>query len=98
MSGMMGGYWPGNMMGSIWGPVAWFMAAYWLISIMFILWALVSIAGSKKDAGYKLIWAGIAVFLGLIGVLVYYLAEKTQKTEKAGHVKESNERKRDRRR
>jgi hypothetical protein len=75
----------GNMMGPFWmwgwgfGWMMGFMMLYWLISLVFIVWALVRIASSKRDAGYKLIWAGIVIFLGIIGALVYYLLEADRK-------------------
>jgi uncharacterized membrane protein len=88
MAGMIADYWnwPGGMMGGwyggAWPQFMWFMAVYWLISIVFMIWALIKIAGSKKDAGYKLIWAGVVVFLGILGVLIYYLIENMHETGK----------------
>ena len=73
MIGMFHMLWYGG-----YGVMPWFMA-FWLVSLVFIVWSLVDIAGTKKDTGYKLIWAAIVVFLGLIGVLLYYLFEKRER-------------------
>ena len=58
------------------GPWMYAMAAYWIASAVAVLWALIDLSHARKDAGYKLIWAAITVVLGLIGVLLYYAAEK----------------------
>ena len=73
--------WPW-MMGGLWaGPWVWLATVYAVVSAVAVLWALIDLSHAKKDAGYKLIWAAIAFVLGPIGVLLYYLVEKT-KTEK----------------
>ena len=54
----------------------------WLISLVFIIWAWIDIARQDKDTGWKLIWAMLMLFLGLIGVLLYYMVEKSQRKEK----------------
>lgn len=53
-----------------------FLAILMLINIVAILWALIDIARSKGDTGYKLIWAFICVIFGIIGAIIYYFAEK----------------------
>jgi hypothetical protein len=63
------------MMGFGWWFGPWMMA-YWITSIVAIIWALADISRQKKDAGYKVIWAGICVFLGILGVLIYWILEK----------------------
>jgi Na+-driven multidrug efflux pump len=67
-------------------PWMWLFGLFWLISLVFIIWALIDIARADKDTGYKIIWAAIAIFLGLIGVFLYYLLEK------GSHSKESQKR------
>ena len=67
------------MMGFYWFPAMRLMMLYWLVSIVFTVWALIRIAGSRKDAGYKIIWAAIVVFLGLLGVLLYYVLEMKER-------------------
>ena len=94
MAGMMGpwwfGNWTGGFMGGMWFPVMWMLAIFWLISIIFIVWALIKIAGSNRDVGYKLIWAAIVVFLGLVGVLAYYLVERPEKEMGRQNANKSN--------
>jgi hypothetical protein len=57
------------------GMMLW-MSVYWIASIAAILWALIDLSHTKKDSGYKIIWAFICIFLGLLGVLIYYISEK----------------------
>ena len=53
-----------------------FLGILMLINIVVILWALIDIARSKGDTGYKLIWAFICVIFGIIGAIIYYFVEK----------------------
>jgi hypothetical protein len=69
--------WPGGMMSWMGGYGA-LMAAYWIASLIAVLWALIDISHSKKDGGYKLIWAFVCIVLGLIGVLIYHISEKNK--------------------
>ena len=78
---MMGMYLPWGMG---YGWMGWMMAGislYWVVSLVFILWSLIHIARSRQDAGYKVIWAGIVVILGLIGVLIYYVVEAAREKD-----------------
>ena len=86
------GNWYGGMMGYAWLPLMGLFAVFWLISLVFIVWALIKIAQSRNDAGYKLIWAAIVIFLGLIGVIIYYLVERTGWDERRGRRTERSER------
>ncbi len=52
-----------------------FMALAFVVNLVAAVWALVTIASSRKDAGYKLIWAVLVLILGIIGALLYYLLE-----------------------
>ena len=52
--------------------ILFFLVLVWFIGL---IWALVDIARQKRDTGYKIIWALICVFFGLVGILVYYLVE-----------------------
>ncbi len=61
------------------GGIMGWMFWYWIVSVIFILWALIDISHAKKDTGYKLIWTLICVVLGIIGVILYYLIEKQNK-------------------
>jgi len=67
--------------GGMFAPWMWLFGMFWLISLAFIIWTLIDIARADKDAGYKIIWAVIAIFLGLIGVLLYYFIEKSPPKE-----------------
>jgi|GEM_PF-1639850 len=67
--------------GGMFAPWMWLFGMFWLISLAFIIWTLIDIARADKDAGYKIIWAVIAIFLGLIGVLLYYFIEKSAPKE-----------------
>lgn len=69
---------PGGMMPMM-GGFGVLMGGYWIVSIVAILWALIDLSHAKKDAGYKLIWAFICIVLGLIGVLIYYISEKSKR-------------------
>jgi uncharacterized BrkB/YihY/UPF0761 family membrane protein len=52
----------------------------WLIGLIAVLWALINIAGQKKqDTGWKLIWAIIVLFLNVIGVILYYFISGRKK-------------------
>jgi hypothetical protein len=63
-----------------WGSwMMYWMLGYWIVSIIAILWALIDISHTKKDTGYKLIWALICILLGIIGVIIYYFVEKSNK-------------------
>jgi hypothetical protein len=71
-------WWPAGMRGmGMFAPWMWFFGLFWLISLVFIIWALIDIARADKDTGWKIIWAAISIFLGLLGVLLYYLIEKS---------------------
>ena len=52
-----------------------FLLLFGLISLIAFIWALIDIARTKKDFGYKIIWVLICLILGIIGVLIYYFVE-----------------------
>jgi heme/copper-type cytochrome/quinol oxidase subunit 2 len=72
------------MQRGMWGfnPFMWLFGLFWLISIVFIIWAWIDIARADKDVGWKIIWAILTLFLGLIGVLLYYIIEFRERREK----------------
>ena len=52
--------------------ILFFLVLVWLIAL---IWSLADIARQKRDAGYKIIWALVCIFFGLVGILAYYFVE-----------------------
>jgi len=69
------------------GPLAVLFALFWIVSVIFIIWAWIDIARADKDAGWKIIWAILTLVLGLIGVLLYYIIEYRERKEKQAGYK-----------
>jgi len=51
------------------------------------LWALISVARTEKDAGYKIIWAFISLVLPLLGPTLYYILEVRKRGSKIWPLK-----------
>jgi len=51
------------------------MAAYYV----FLIWALVDIARAQNEGNWKLMWALISIFAGLIGIAIYYFVGRHER-------------------
>lgn len=66
------------LMFSLEGPAGIGISFFWVLPLFF--WALIDIAGAKRDTGYKLIWALICFFVWAIGPTLYYFLEVRKRT------------------
>jgi zinc transporter ZupT len=69
----------GIAIASLFGSFFLLVIGFVIISFVAFIWALIDIARSKKDTGWKIVWALICFILGVIGALVYYFVEKRKK-------------------
>lgn len=72
----------GALVGGIVGLVL-FVFLFFVLSFIAFIWALIDIARADKDFGYKIIWVLVCLILGIIGVIIYYFAEKRGKPVKS---------------
>lgn len=69
------------MFGSILGfGIMWLLLG--ILCLVAFIWAIIDIIGQKKDTGWKVIWVIVCLFLGLIGVIIYYFASGRKKKKK----------------
>lgn len=51
---------------------------FFVVSLIALIWAIIDIANADEDTGYKIIWLLICLFLGIIGVLLYYFVGRNK--------------------
>jgi len=50
-----------------------------LVSFIAFIWAIIDILKAKNETNWKILWVIICLFLGLIGVIIYYFVGRKQK-------------------
>jgi len=55
-----------------------FAIIFAVVSLIALIWAIIDIANADEDTGYKIIWLLICLFLGIIGVLLYYFVGRNK--------------------
>ena len=50
-----------------------------LASVVAVLWALYNILTAKNETNWKILWALVVFFLGIIGVIAYVLIGKKER-------------------
>lgn len=52
----------------------------WIANIIAVIWTIVDVLKSDfKDTLTKVIWIAVAIFLGLLGAIIYYFVGTKQK-------------------
>lgn len=53
---------------------------FWIVSVVLMIWAIIDILKSKFKGEYdKLLWILLVIFLGIIGVILYYFIGRKNK-------------------
>ncbi len=50
-----------------------------LLSLVLFIWAIVDIIGQKRETSWKVIWVLVCLFLGVIGIIIYYFVSGRKK-------------------
>lgn len=54
-----------------------------IIYFVYLIWAIVDIVKADKSSNWKLTWILIVLFLGPIGIIIYFLFGRKQKEEES---------------
>lgn len=50
-----------------------------ILSFIFFIWAVINIVQAKNETSWKILWILICLFLGIVGVIIYYFVGKKQR-------------------
>lgn len=52
-----------------------------IVNLIGFIWSLVDISKAKNDTGWKILWIAICFFLGILGVIIYFVTGRKQKKQ-----------------
>ena len=58
-----------------------FMIAIAILSIVAVIWAIIDIVQAKNEAMWKVLWVVVSLFLGIIGVAIYYFVGRKSRKQ-----------------